>query len=233
MARRVYIYLRLYFVKDTAMKKLIISIIIAYILALLNFKKVSYAGLVNVIVFYIVARYIFKKISVVFFYESIEWPASLARIKRLYYALLKLMKQIFSVCTFYLLAIMLADMYYDQPLKIEGINALLLIFGVFFLLVCYLTFSECWCLHDRWAESNNSVSISKLMDGRVKAGKRPTCYDWLIWDALMFFVVCSGLQGEPSTDATLVSLLLPVGVAVLWGSTVLLHAYLWYKYKNV
>ena len=214
------------------MKKFIISTIIAYILALLNFKKAPYAGLANVIVFYVVARYLFQKISVVFYNESIAWPASLAKIKRLYYFLPKLMKQIFSAGSLYLLAIMVADMYYGQPLKIDSINALILIFGVFFLLACYLTFSECWCLHDRWAESNNSVSISKLFDARVKAGKRPTCYDWIIWDALMFFVVCSGLQGEPSKDVTLARLLLPVGVAAIWGSTFLLHAYLWYKYKN-
>ena len=214
------------------MKKFIISTIIGYILALLNFKKAPYAGLANVIVFYVVARYLFQKISVVFYNESIAWPASLAKVKRLYYFLPKLMKQIFSAGSFYLLAIMVADMYYDQPLKIDSINALVLIFDVFFLLACYLTFSECWCLHDRWAESNNSVSISKLFDARVKAGKRPTCYDWIIWDALMFFVVCSGLKGEPSEDGTLASLLLPVGVVVIWGSTFLLHAYLWYKYKN-
>ena len=214
------------------MKKFIISTIIAYILALLNFKKAPCAGLANVIVFYVVARYLFQKISVVFYDESIAWPASLAKIKRLYYFLPKFMKQIFSAGSLYLLAIMVDDMYYDQPLKIDSINALILIFDVFFLLACYLTFSECWCLHDRWAESNNSVSISKLFDARVKAGKRPTCYDWIVWDALMLFVVCSGLQGEPSKGGTLASLLLPVGVVAIWGSTFLLHAYLWYKYKN-
>lgn len=214
------------------MQKSIISIIIAYILALLNFTKAPYAGLANVIVFYAVARYLFRKISVVFYNESIAWPASLAKVKRLYYVLPKLMKHIFAACTFSLLAIMAADMYYDRSLKIDGGNALILIFGVFILLACYLTFSECWCLHDRWAESNNSVSISKLFDARVKAGKRPTCYDWIIYDALMLFVVCNGLRA-PLKDTTLASLLLPFGVVAIWGTTYLLHAYLWYKYKNV
>lgn len=215
----------------TTMKKFIISIIIAYILALLNFTKVPYAGLANVLVFYAVARYLFSKISGVFYNEDIEWPDSFALIKKLYYILPKFMNQMFSACTFYLLATMVADMYYNQPLKIDSVNALILIFGVFLLLACYLTFSECWCLHDRWAESNNSVSISKLFDARVKAGKRPTCYDWIFYDALMLFVVCSGLRA-PLKDNTLASLLLPVGVVAIWGTTFLLHAYLWYKYKN-
>lgn len=213
------------------MQKFIISIIIAYILALLNFTKAPYAGLVNVIVFYAVARYLFRKIGVVFYNESIAWPASLTKVKKLYYVLPKLMKHIFSACVFSLLAIMVADMYYDRSLKIDGGNALILIFGVFILLACYLTFSECWCLHDRWAESNNSVSISKLFDARVKAGKRPTCYDWIIYDALMLFVVCNGLRA-PLKDTTLASLLLLFGVIAIWGTTYLLHAYLWYKYKN-
>ena len=44
-----------------------------------------------------------------------------------------------------------------------------LLLAAYLLFACCSTFFECWCLHDRWAEQNDSLRITTLMDERIKA----------------------------------------------------------------
>lgn len=209
-----------------------ITVIIgAYILFLLEHIESPFAPLAETLAFYVFGRVCAKIFSGVFFDERIQWPDSLIKIKKLYFAMARGLSILFNTGMAFLVLLLVYKLYSGAAYKELEYGFDFLLLETYFFFASYLTFSLCWYLHDRWAEGNDAVSISALVDAKVKAGKRPTCYDWLVFDGIFLFAIGCALNKQAS-PMSMEEALVCGGILFILLATFAFHGWLWFKYKD-
>lgn len=209
-----------------------ITVIIgAYILFLLEHIESPFAPLAETLAFYVFGRVCAKIFSGVFFDERIQWPTCLLKIKKLYFAMARGLSILFNTGIAFLVFLLVYKLYSNADYKELELGFDLLLLEAYFFFASYLTFSLCWYLHDRWAEGNDAVRISDLMDAKAKTGKCPTCYDWLVFDGILLFAIGCALNKQAS-PMSMQEALVCGGILFILLVTFAFHGWLWFKYKD-
>ncbi|MBS5426468.1 hypothetical protein [Phascolarctobacterium succinatutens] len=214
------------------MKFFLILVIVVYILAVLSHTKSPFADIAYVITFYAIMRYTGKICKVIFFDERIQWPDALSNIKKLYFALAKAIAILLNGGTAYLLLLLIYKLFSGIKYDILDFWCSVLLLAAYLLFACCSTFFECWCLHDRWAEQNDSLRITTLMDERIKGSRKPSSYDWLFFDVVLVSVLFAFIN-KSSNILSLEEWLLCAGIWLIMLSEIIFHLWLWCKYKDV
>lgn len=177
-------------------------------------------------------RYTGKICKVIFFDERIQWPDALSNIKKLYFALAKAIAILLNGGTAYLLLLLIYKLFSGIKYDILDFWCSVLLLAAYLLFACCSTFSECWCLHDRWAEQNDSLCITTLMDERIKGSRKPSSYDWLFFDVVLVYVLFAFIN-KSSNICSLEEWLLCAGIWLIMLTEIIFHLWLWCKYKDV
>lgn len=167
-----------------------------------------------------------------FYHEQIQWPDSLGTVMYLYYISLASIQAVFyGIGIVGMLGVMDVIPIYTNDFVLKGGWAL----AIVVLPLSLSMLSECWDLHDKWAEHAGNALISNFVDEAIKgrwrvSGDAFNTGTWCYIDFLMLIMLCPIYMnfGEPlSRDGKWI-----IWLGLVYTNFLLLQGYLYIRYRK-